>query len=201
MEAQLTRQATKLLFQSVLLTSLPGVLAADGEYWSLDKSASSTGFVLSATRGEFIFGAGFTDYEDGLSTGVSFSRSLPLNFGVEGLAISAGLAASLTFDDNGEAEAPEFGVTVNIQRYVPTDFGNYFLQANYNTINQAYFLQAQIGFDEPGINLALSTGASTEYNETALTISKRLGDGPVSLRTGYRFDAEEIFVGFSVNTF
>lgn len=187
--------APVLLLASVLP---PASAHADGEYWGIDVSESSRDGVLSATRGEFTFGANVTDYGDGVSAGLSLTRRIPLDFGIEGLTLSAGPAVGF---GGGDLSEVEFGVTASAQRFVPTDWGSYFLQASVGTIDRSYFFQAQTTFAGPDITMGLSQGGSTEYEETGLSISKRLGDGPVSLRAGYRFQAEELFVGFSVNTF
>ena len=180
---------------------LPTAALSDGEYWGVDLSDSTTGGVLSASRGPFTFGAGFTDYEDGVSAGVSLSRQIPWDALPEGASLSAGAALGFSFDEEGDLSETEVGATANLQRYIGTDWGFVFLQGNVSTISRAFFLQAQIGFNDPDISVGLSRGGSTEYQELTLAVSKPLGDTPVSLRGGYRFFAEEWFIGFSVNTF
>jgi hypothetical protein len=181
---------------------LPAAGRADGEVWGLDISESSTGGVLSASRGELSFGATVTDYDGGVSAGLSLSRSLPYTFGVEGLQLSAGAGLGFSYDDdeNGFSD-PKVGLSAGVQRYRPTEFGSIFWQVSLSTIAQARFTQLQVGFDEPGLSLAISYGASTEYEETSISVSKRVGESPVSLRVGWRVNAKEVFVGFTVNTF
>jgi hypothetical protein len=175
---------------------------ADGEYWGFDFSESTASGVLSASRGELIFGAGVTDYDGGVSLGLSLSRSLPYTFGVEGLQLSAGAGLGFSYDDEaGDFSDPEFGLTASVQRFRPTEFGSIFWQASFSSISLARFAQLQYGLDEPGLTLAVSYGASTEYEETTISVSKRLGDSPISLRTGWRVNAGELFLGFAVNTF
>ena len=177
---------------------LPAMARADGEFWAFDISESTRSGVLSASRGEFTFGASVTDYGDGVSAGLSLTRRLPFDFGVEGLSLSAGPALGF---GGGDLSEVELGLTVSAQRFVVTDWGSYFLQASGGTIDRNFFLQAQATFEGPDLTVALSRGGSTEYDETSLSLSRQLNDGPVSLRAGYRFQAEEFFVGFSVNTF
>lgn len=179
----------------------PAPARADGEYWGIDASEGTVGGVLSASRGVYTFGAGFTDYEDGVSAGLSLSRQIPWGALPEGASLSAGAALGFNFDEDGDLSETELGATANLQRYIGTDWGFVFLQANVNTISRAFFTQAQIGFDDPDISFSLSRGGSTEYQELTLAASKPLGDSPVSLRGGYRFFAHEWFVGVSVNTF
>ena len=49
--------------------------------------------------------------------------------------------------------------------------------------------------------MELSRGGSDDYTETTLAVSRRIEGSPISLRAGWRFDGEEAFLGFSVNTF
>jgi hypothetical protein len=182
---------------SILALSPPSA-HADGEFWAIDVSESTRSGVLSASRGELTFGANVTDYGDGVSAGLSLTRRIPFDFGIEGLTLSAGPALGLSGDDLSEVE---LGLTGSAQRFVVTDWGSYFLQASVGTINRNFFLQAQATFDGPDLTVALSRGGSTEYDETSISISKQLNNGPVSVRAGYRLQAEEVFVGFSVNTF
>ena len=193
---------TALLGIALLQVVFSASARADGEVWGLDISESSTGGVLSASRGELSFGATVTDYEGGVSAGLSLSRSLPYTFGVEGLQLSAGAGLGFSYDDEeGGFSDPKVGLSTGIQRYRSTEFGSIFWQVSFSTISQARFTQLQIGFDEPGLSLAISYGASTEYEETSISVGKRLGESPVSLRAGWRVNAEELFVGFTVNTF
>ena len=186
---------------TLVLALLPALAEADGEYWGIDASESTVGGVLSASRGVYTFGAGFTDYEDGVSASVSLSRQIPWGALPEGASLSAGAALGFTFDEDGELSEEQLGATANLQRYIGTDWGFVFLQANASTISRGFFTQAQVGFNDPDISFALSRGGSTEYQELSLSVSKPLGESPVSLRGGYRFFAHEWFVGFSVNTF
>jgi hypothetical protein len=184
--------------QAAFCALVPTAVLADGEYWSIDISQSSRNGVLSAARGELTFGASVTDYGDGVSAGLSLSRRIPTDLGIEGLTLSAGPALGL---GGGDLSELQLGLTASAQRYVVTDWGAYFLQASAGTIDRNFFLQAQATINGPDLTIALSRGGSTEYDETTLSISRPMGDGPVSLRAGYRFQAEEVFIGFSVNTF
>ncbi|EYD76381.1 hypothetical protein Rumeso_02045 [Rubellimicrobium mesophilum DSM 19309] len=154
--------------------------------------------MLAASRGNWNFGAGYTVYGDGVSASLSLTRTLPWTFGVEGLSMSAGPALGF---GGGDLSEVELGLNVGIQRYIAFDWGAVFLQASAGTNRKNYFTQAQLTLADPGLTFAISRGASLDYEETSLSVSKQLGDGPVSIRAGYRFNADEVFVGFSVNTF
>lgn len=187
---------------AVLAAAAASVLAtaaqADGEYWGVDISSSTTNGVLSATRGDFTFGASVTDYEDGVSAGLSLTRRLPWDLGVEGLTLSAGPALGF---GGGDLSEVSLGLTAGVQRYHSTSWGSTFLQASVGSVNRSFFLQAQTTFADPGITIGLARGGSTLYNDASLSISKRLGETPVSLRAGYLLMSNQVFVGFSVNTF
>ena len=124
---------TALLGVAFLFAIVPAPGRADGEVWGLDISESSTGGVLSASRGELSFGATVTDYEGGVSAGLSLSRSLPYTFGVEGLQLSAGAGFSYDDRENGFWD-PKVGLPAGVQRHRPTEFGSIFWQVSFSTI-------------------------------------------------------------------
>lgn len=190
--------ARHVAFVAAALGVLASSANADGEYFGLDVSQKTKGAVFSSTRGDFTFGTTVTDYDDGVSAGLSLTRRLPWDLGIEGLTLSAGPALGL---GGGDLSELSLGVAASAQRYKGTNWGSYFLQASLGSTNRSFFVQAQTTFAEPGITLGLSRGGSTEYNEASLSISKRLGDSPVSLRGGYLLMGKRAFVGFSINTF
>lgn len=182
-----------------MAATLPtGFAHADGEYWAIDVSESTRSGVLSVTQGDVTFVSTVTDYGDGVSAGVSLTHRLPFDHGIEGLVLAAG--PSIGFG-GGDLSEVEFGIAASAQRYVPTEWGSYFWQAGIGTSNRAFFLQGQATLSEPKLTVAISRGGSTLYDETTLSLSRQLGESDVSLRTGYRFQAEDWFLGFSVNTF
>lgn len=190
--------ARHLAFAAATSALLAGSAHADGEYWGLDVSRNTTGGVLSVSRGDFTFGASGTDYGDGVSAGLSVTRRLPWDFGIEGLTLSGGPALAF---GGGDLSEVKLGLAGGAQRYRSTGWGSYFLQASVGSVNRSFFLQAQTTFAKSGITLGLSRGGSTLYDEASLSISKRLGTSPVSLRGGYLLLSDQVFVGFSVNTF
>ncbi|TNC66574.1 hypothetical protein [Rubellimicrobium roseum] len=180
------------------LAVAPAASRADGEFWGVDVSDSTNGGVLAATRGALNFGAGYTDYGDGVSASLSLTRRLPFDFGVQGLTLTAGPALGF---GGGDLSEVALGLNLGTSRYIPFDWGAVFLQASGGTNRRNFFLQAQLTLSDPGLTFSVSRGGSLDYDETSVAVSRSLGDGPVSLRAGYRFIAEDIFVGFSVNTF
>lgn len=190
------RPAGPLLALALALASTDAL--ADGEYWSVDVSKTTNSGVLAAQRGLWNFGTDYTDYGEGVSAAVSLTRQLPFDLGVEGLVLSAGPALGF---GGGDLSRVEPGVNLGAIRYIPKDWGAVFLQVSGGTNRQNYFSQAQLTLSDPGVTFSIARGASLDYAETSLSVSKEIGDGPVSLRAGYRFVTDEVFVGFSVNTF
>ena len=80
-------------------------------------------------------------------------------------------------------------------------FGSVYFLAEMNSVDNAAFLLGQIGLSTPGMSFEISYGDSDSYSETTIAVAKRIPLGPVSLRAGYRFRAEEIVFGLSFNTF
>lgn len=179
-----------------LLVALAGAPArADGEFLQLDLSASTVGGVASVQRGPLTFGGVVTIPQDDPSAlaSASWGWAIP-----GGATLRAGPALGLSAPDLSEAE---LGARVVVERYVATGWGGLFGLAEASTVDRSGFVLAQLTLAEPRLTLEASRGASETYAETTVALSRRLGDSPVSLRAGYRFEAGEVFVGVSVNTF
>ncbi|GLT08386.1 hypothetical protein ACFQFQ_16840 [Sulfitobacter porphyrae] len=171
---------------------------ADGEFLQVDLSESTSTGTLSIARGPLTYGASAVSYEGGSTYGLSATYKLP----VAEQFVTLRLGPALGYvKDNGKDGSFEAGLKLVAERYIPTDFGSVFLLADLNSIENSWFVLAQFGLSGPGLSFELSHGESDTYSETSLAVAKRLGDSPTSLRAGYRFDADEIFVGLSINTF
>ena len=171
----------------------PITVQADGTFFQLDLAPNASDAVLGATRGKFSFGANYSTFEGGWSAGLHATR----DFVIEDVA-TVKLGASL-----GSSEAlsgVKLGGKIIVERYQPTDFGFVFLSAQYNTIANDWFALAQIG-DGEKFSVDFTAGGSDTYNEQSIAVNYRLREGPTRLRVGYRFDAQEVFVGLSVNTY
>lgn len=200
------RAARPRRFSEVLRTiglgvalSLPASIAqADGNYFQLDVARSTSSATASLGRGPFTFGAGAVRYDGGRTYGLSATWQLPLDTSVA--TIKVGPALGLTRDESSD-ESPELGLKVVAERYIPTDFGSVFLLADLNSIDSSWFVLAQFGLAAPDLAVELSHGESDTYSETSVALSRRLQDGPVSLRLGYRLESKEAFAGISINTF
>ena len=166
---------------------------ADGYFLQLDLASETSDFVVAATRGNLSFGANYTSYEGGWSLGASVTRDFAIE-NVGTIKIGPSIGTSEERDDLA------FGAKLVVERYMPTSFGFVFLLGQYNTIDDDIFALAQVG-NGKGISIDFSGGKSDTYSEQSVAVNYRLGDGPVSLRGGYRFEAEEIFLGVSLNTY
>ncbi|WP_421907134.1 hypothetical protein [Mameliella sp.] len=188
-----TRAAILALFFAGSLPWIATRAEADGTFFQFDLTTRSSDAVLSATRGKLSFGANYSAYETGWSAGLHVTR----DFVIPDLAtIKIGPSLSGNHADRGVA----LGGKILVERYQPTDFGFVFLSGQYNTIQNDWFALAQIG-NGRGLLVDLGAGGSDTYSEQFVAVNYRLGDGPAGLRAGYRFEAEEVFVGMSVNTY
>lgn len=171
---------------------------ADGSFLQADVSPSGADAVGTVTRGRLSFGASYNDFDGGSAAGMSLTHAFPLR---DVATLKIGPAVSITRDDDEGYEGPRAGLKLSLDRYSPTSFGSLYLLGEVNTIDSAWFALVQTGIGDSGYSFEASRGGSDTYDEATLAVNKRLGDGDISLRAGWRIIAEEAFVGFSVNTF
>ncbi len=145
-----------------------------------------------------MFGGNAVTFDGGRAYGLSATYRLP--FGQDFATVRLGPSLGLVYED-GRDKNFEAGLKIVAERYIPTDFGSVFLLADVNSIEHSWFVLSQVNLSQPDIGIELSRGASDTYAETSVALSKKLPGRPVSLRLGYRFDAEEFFAGVSINTF
>lgn len=172
--------------------------AADGEFIQFDLSETTSTGTVSIARGSLTFGASAVSYENGRTFGLSATYKLPVAEQIATLRLGPALGY---VKDDGADGSFEAGLKLVAERYILTDFGSLFLLADLNSIEASAFVLAQFGLSRPGLAIEVTHGESETYSETSLGIAKQLRDGSTSLRAGYRFDAEEVFVGLSINTF
>lgn len=172
--------------------------SAGGSFTQVDLSRTTVTGVFTIIREPLSFGVTHVRYDGGNSTTVSVMYRLPLAEGAP--VVRIGPSVGYVDDDDAPART-EVGVKIAADRWRPTSFGSLYLLGEFNTIDRAAFATAQFGLSGPGLQVEISYGQSDTYAETTLAVSRKLGDGPVSLRAGYRFRADEVFVGVSVNTF
>ncbi|WP_188790666.1 hypothetical protein [Salipiger pallidus] len=166
---------------------------ADGFFFQLDRTTSTTDAVVAGTRGAFSFGLNRADYDGGWSAGAFVSRDFVLD-GVGTLKVGPSIGTS-----DGDAGV-DWGARVVAERYQPTDFGFVFVSAQYDTIDSSWFSVAEFGGTD-GLSISVTAGGSDTYSDQTVSLNRKVGDGPFTVRTGYRFESEALFVGLSVNTY
>lgn len=165
---------------------------ADGTFLQVDLSGQTQTLVASGVWGRFGAEVVASKYEGGHDTGAALSFGIPLGSATLRLGPSIGWS-----DDKGT----QTGGKVALENYTATGFGGIYALGFYNTVDDAWFLLGQVSHASSGFGLELSRGGSDNYHESTVALQKRLGGGDLSLRGGYKFDSEEAFVGFSINTF
>lgn len=186
---------------SLLVSTMPfGAALADGEFLQLDAAEDSTLAVASIERRPLTYSATFYNGDEGRVLGASVLYRLAT--AEEGSPVTVKFGPSVGFTDEGDEDAEaEVGLKLTADRWINIGFGGLYFQGEANSVNSAWFLLGQAVFLDPGLTLEATYGESDTYSETSLAISKRLGNGPVSLRAGHRFDADSWFVGAYINTF
>ena len=171
---------------------------ADGSFLQADLSPTAAGTVAAVERGQLTYSGVYSDTDGNAAATASLGYRIPLG-AIAALKIGPSVGAT---KDKGEAfGGPELGLRAAVDRYTPTSFGAVYLLGEVNTIDNAWFSLAQVSLGQTGLSAEVSRGGSDTYDEAALGVNARIGDGPVSLRAGYRLFAEEAFIGVSVNTF
>jgi hypothetical protein len=171
--------------------------AADGYFLQGDAGARTQSVVASASRGSLSYGLNLSNYEDGHSGAISLTYALPLaDVAVMKLGPTVGFE-----NEHDEGNDLQAGLKLSLERYRPTSFGSTYLLADLSSVHQSWFLLGQMTFAPGNVGVELSRGGSNSYRETTLAFQKRIADGPFSVRLGYKLTSDEIFAGFSINTF
>jgi len=185
-----------LCISGLLITGFAAPAAADGEFFQFDLAPDASDAVAAITRGNLNATLGYSTYESGSAANAALTYSLHLG---NVATMKLGPSIGMSFGESGDEEM-RVGGKLGLESYIPTDFGHLFLLGEYNTIDSNWFVTAQTGF-RSGFGVELSAGGSDKYDTQSLALTQKLGGGPVSLRAGYKFVAEEMFLGLSVNTF
>lgn len=170
---------------------------ADGYFLQADVGGQTQSLVGSAAHGPFSFGANLTDYAGGRSGATTASYGYALSGAV---TFKVGPTIGFTKED-GRGTDVDAGARVAIDRWSATSFGSTYWLAEASTPQQSWFLLGQMAFAPVNIGIELSRGGSDTYHETTLALQRRIGEGQVSLRLGYKLSSDEVFAGFSINTF
>lgn len=186
---------------SVLLVVSPLSAAwAGGEFLQIDVSRDSSSAVASIERRKLTYGATYYNGDESRALSASVLYRLASAQDRAPATIKLGPAIGWSGEEDSDAEA-EVGVKLTADRWIDTGFGGLYFQGEVSSVDSTWFLLGQTVFTEPGLTLEISQGSSDTYFETSVAVTKRIGNGPVGLRAGHRFDAEEWFIGASINTF
>ncbi|WP_052362622.1 hypothetical protein [Falsirhodobacter sp. alg1] len=190
-----TRFTASGVFFSLAMLASPAL--ADGEFVQSDIAKDTRSFVGAVSRDAWSFGGNATRYDGGRSGGVQVTYGVPL----AGI-VTAHVGPTIGFENPDDDDTEyDIGALASLDRYVTTGFGGVYGLAQVSTIYDAWFVLGQISFADSGFGIELSSGGSESYSETTIALQKRFTGTPVSLRTGYKTDAKEYFIGFSFNTF
>lgn len=176
-----------------LLAAAPA--RADGTFLQFDLAPEASDGVAAITRGRINYGLNYSKYEGGSSGGGSVTYSFP----IEGAGtFKTGPSVTRSLGDGDETF--RLGLKASYEQYVPTDSGFIYYLGEYNTIDHNWFAVIQFGMT-PKLSMEFSAGGSDNYDAATFGISHKIGNSPYSFRAGYKFIAEEVYIGLSVNTF
>jgi len=170
---------------------------ADGEFFQFDFAPGASTVVGSVVRGPLGAALGWSDYVGGsaLSANVTYSAALPV-LG-DGALVRLGPTARRAQDND-----IDIGAKVVFERWSPTDRGGVFLLADFNTILNEYLALGELSDQKSGISGSFAIqGGDYGFRENTLVLGYAVPDSRVRLRLGYRFEAHQVFIGFSLNTF
>lgn len=165
---------------------------ADGEFFLLEWSETSTIAASSIGRSRLTYGGTFVETDDTVSLAARFTYA----FAFGDATLKAGPEFEVSLHE-GDAEA---GVILSLERWTATSFGSVYWLIESHSIDDAAFATVQFGFSDSW-GVELTHAWSNSYEETALIAQKRLADGPWSLRLGYHFSREEMSAGVSYNSY
>lgn len=182
-----------------LSLGLPWALPAmaDGEFFQLDYAPGASSVSASVVRGPFGFGLGWSDFEFGSAVSANATYGVRVPVLGDGAIIRFG--PSLRFDEEDQFD---LGVKAVFERWSPTSWGSVFVLTDFNTIQNEYLLLGELSHAASGLSASLAMqGGDANFQENTLVVGYGIPQSRVRLRLGYRFDAQQVLVGFSVNTF
>lgn len=167
---------------------------ADGEFFQADYARGASSVTATLQRDRLTYSLGWSESATGAAT------SLWTNYGFP-VADSTWLriGPSLRVPEGGEAQ---WGLRAALERFTTSGRNSLFLLADFNSIQREYLALAQWGDMPSGFAAeVVFQGNASGYREQSVAVSLRLGEGPVRLRGGYRFESNQPFIGLSINTF
>lgn len=189
-------QATCIAALSLCLgSSLPAV--ADGEFFQGDYASGASSLVGSVVRGPFGAAIGWSEFDDGSAATANFTFGLPVPALGDGATFRFGPSARLDQDDK-----LNLGAKLVFERWSPTDWGSVFVLADYNTILNEYLLLGELSHANTGLSGSLAIqGGNNGFRENTIVLGYSIPQTPFGLRLGYRVNARQAVVGFTINTF
>lgn len=177
-----------------LAAALPA--QADGTFVQFDFSDAATSAVAVAVRGDISYGLSRNEYEGGHDWTASVLYRM--QFGAKN-PIGLQVGPAVRIDEEHKTLG---GLRATVDHYHPTGWGHVYLLADYTTIRNSHFAMVQLGHRASGLGLELAAmGDDEDYQEETITATYRFGQSPFSLRLGQKLEAQETFIGFSINTF
>ncbi len=153
---------------------------ADGFFMQADGGRETRGGVIALQRGALTYGVNASAYDGGEELYASLTYALPLG---DLAVMKFGPTIGKTWeDDAARNDDLRAGGKIALERYRATDFGGLYGLAEIGSINDAWFLLAQIDSRALDAGMSLSRGGSDNYTETTLALRKGFRDSPFSLR-------------------
>lgn len=169
---------------------------ADGTFAQIDFADSGISAVAVAARGNWSYGLSRNQYVGGYDWTASVLYRMQFGTGFPvGVQVGPALRTDADHDTDG-------GLRLTLDHWQQTDWGHVYLLGDYVSVRNSHFAMVQLGHAATGLGLELATmGDDADYQEETAALTYRFGQSPVSLRLGYKMEAEEVFLGLSVNTF
>ncbi len=186
-------------FVVALLMGLPLALPAmaDGEFLQLDYAPGASSVSASVVRGPFGLAFGWSDFESGSAVSANATYGVHVPMLGDGALIRFG--PSLRLDEEDQFD---LGVKAVFESYSPTSWGSVFVLTDFNTIQNEYLLLGEVSHAASGLNASLAIqGSDEDFQENTLVVGYDIPQSRGRLRLGYRFEAQQVLLGFSVNTF
>jgi len=189
---RLTSVAAISLF---IASALPAM--ADGEFFQGDYASGASSVVGSIVRGPVGASIGWSEFDDGNALSANFTYGLSVPALGDGATFRFGPTARLDQDDN-----LDLGAKVVFERWAPTDWGSVFVLADYNTILNEYLLLGELTHANSGLSGSLAIqGGDNGFRENTFILGYAIPQTPFGLRLGYRVNARQAVIGFTINTF
>ena len=189
------RRACVAALSLSLASTLPAM--ADGEFIQGDYTSGASAVVGSVVRGPVGASIGWSEFEGGSAANANVTYGLSVPALGDGATFRFGPTVRLDQDNR-----LDLGVKVVFERWSPTDWGSVFVLAEYNTILKEYLLLGELSHAHSGLSGSLAIqGGANGFRENTVFLGYSIPETPYGLRLGYRVNARQAVIGFTVNTF